>query len=460
MIRCILKMHGERVTILSRKKEEISILKIGKTKLWRNLLLCCAISAAAAALSGVTVNRLLTVLVERYVDNPESELRYTDEVMDEFQEYVTEKELSIYDTKEVLSWIEDKGELDIYFGGPSELIELVKETEDKYVDTVVDVGLYDYGFNSYDIRFSDGTIKSYPILYRAVRYYDFAFIVAIFLAGNVFVYVLLALVRKRLAYIVKLSDEMKILEAGNLDYEITVKGKDEIACLGKSINDMRKAVIEKMQKESEAISANEELITAISHDLRTPLTKQIGYLEILERKKYKDAEQEREYLQKTKANAYAMKEITDQLFRYFLAFSKGRNVEEWVVINGKNILEKLLEEQGMFLKSQGFQVNIAPFEQDFEIRINEEEFGRIFDNLFINIGKYADAGEEVTIFHNFSSKYFVLSLKNGIKKEKQEFESTKIGLRIVENFMKHMGGRAKVIEAEDRFEIVLYFPIL
>ena len=72
MIHCILKMHGERVTILSRKKEEISILKIGKTKLWRNLLLCCAISAAAAALSGVTVNRLLTVLVENYVDNPES----------------------------------------------------------------------------------------------------------------------------------------------------------------------------------------------------------------------------------------------------------------------------------------------------------------------------------------------------------------------------------------------------
>ena len=77
---------------------------------------------------------------------------------------------------------------------------------------------------------------------------------------------------------VDLRDDLRLLEAGDLDHEVTVSGNDELSQIGEGINNLRRNVLHKIQTERDAITANHELITAMSHDLRTPLTKQIGYL--------------------------------------------------------------------------------------------------------------------------------------------------------------------------------------
>ena len=62
--------------------------------------------------------------------------------------------------------------------------------------------------------------------------------------------------------------------------QVKLKGKTELAELAQSFDQMRQAIAARMERESEAVRANQELIGALSHDLRTPLTKQSSYLEL------------------------------------------------------------------------------------------------------------------------------------------------------------------------------------
>lgn len=111
-----------------------------------------------------------------------------------------------------------------------------------------------------------------------------------------FIVLVLFFINKKTSYIGVLEKEIKILEGGNLDYPITLKGKDELSSLAQSINEMRKSFIERLESEERARVANSELVTAMSHDLRTPLTALVGYLDIIEYKKYQDQEALAKYI--------------------------------------------------------------------------------------------------------------------------------------------------------------------
>ena len=73
----------------------------------------------------------------------------------------------------------------------------------------------------------------------------------------------------------------KFLEGGNLDYKITVSGKNELSSLAKGLDDMRIAFKEKNDNEIQMLKANKRIITEMSHDLRTPLTSVMLYSDIL-----------------------------------------------------------------------------------------------------------------------------------------------------------------------------------
>ena len=70
---------------------------------------------------------------------------------------------------------------------------------------------------------------------------------------------------------------------------------------------MRKSFIGRLESEDKARLANSELITAMSHDLRTPLTVLVGYLDIIEYKKYKTDENLRQYIHNSREKAYQIK---------------------------------------------------------------------------------------------------------------------------------------------------------
>ncbi|MBR6628987.1 MAG: argininosuccinate synthase, partial [Bacteroidaceae bacterium] len=96
--------------------------------------------------------------------------------------------------------------------------------------------------------------------------------------------------------------------------------------------------------EQQMRSANSELITAMSHDLRTPLTSLLAYLEIIERKKYVDEEQMYSLIHKSIGQTMRIKNMADKLFEYFLAYATEWEEAEMEFVDADMLLEQILGE--------------------------------------------------------------------------------------------------------------------
>ena len=101
------------------------------------------------------------------------------------------------------------------------------------------------------------------------------------LSGLCFAVILYLLIRKKVKYIELLGKELEILKGGDLNYQITIRGNDELAALAGEMDSMRRAIRSRQEEEELAHLANRGIVTAMSHDLRTPLTALMGYLDIL-----------------------------------------------------------------------------------------------------------------------------------------------------------------------------------
>ena len=81
--------------------------------------------------------------------------------------------------------------------------------------------------------------------------------------------------------VASLKDEILRMAAGNLRDSVPEMGQDEIGIIAEELDNLRTALQDTLVREKESRRANQDLITAMSHDLRTPLTILNGYLEVL-----------------------------------------------------------------------------------------------------------------------------------------------------------------------------------
>ena len=133
---------------------------------------------------------------------------------------------------------------------------------------------------------------------------------------------------------------------------------------------MRQAIAARMERESEAVRANQELIGALSHDLRTPLTKQSSYLELALSERYKsDAAGMRACVEKASKATGELRERIEELFSYFLVFSGEKGPEPLLEdVDGTQVLARLLGEQAEFLRLRGFSVDCQAVPEGLRLR--------------------------------------------------------------------------------------------
>ena len=139
-----------------------------------------------------------------------------------------------------------------------------------------------------------------------------------------FVIVMLG-IRQAIRYIRALCGEIQILEGGNLEYPITVRGRDELAELAGSLEAMRKSIRTQADREKQLTQANQRMVTEMSHDLRTPLTSIFIFTEILRHKCRDCAPQLEEYVEKIDQKAQRLKQLSDHLFEYALITSDAKS---------------------------------------------------------------------------------------------------------------------------------------
>ena len=207
-----------------------------------------------------------------------------------------------------------------------------------------------------------------------------------------------------------------------------------------------------------------EAVTNISHDLRTPLTAICGYLDLLEREE--KSENTARYLSLIENRVDAMKQLTEELFRYSVILSTEEMVMETVHING--VLEESIAAFYGALTNRGIQPQIHMSDRRIEKQLNRDALARVFSNVLNNALKYSDGDLEITllddgkiVFSNTATRLNevqVGKLFDRFFTVEAARNSNGLGLAISKTLVEQMGGTIQAKLEEGSLCICIYFP--
>ena len=274
---------------------------------------------------------------------------------------------------------------------------------------------------------SDGMVK--PFLGEKQYWYNIMDVATVIMTVFAFLFVIMFYNTMVIGRIKRFSNEVVNISSGNLQSEIRVDSRDEIGRLAMSVDNMRNSLLETMNNEKAAWAANTALITAMSHDVRTPLTSLIGYLDIIEGKKFRTEEDLIRYIHSCREKAFQLKDLSDELFSYFLVFGNPGNAELEEVDAGI-LFQQLLGEHVAEVLNYGRNITLTyDIPEDVWVKVNVSSLRRLFDNLFSNILKYAGKDFPVEVCATYSENRIEILFRNTIWKEAKQRESTKIGVK-------------------------------
>ena len=209
-----------------------------------------------------------------------------------------------------------------------------------------------------------------------------------------------------------------------------------------------------------------ELITNVSHDLKTPLTAIITYVNLLQEDNVTE-EQRVQYLQILEQKSLRLKALIEDLFEVSKANSKNVTLN-LVDVDIVNLLRQVEFEQEDRLEERNLAVRLRLPEEKIMVRLDSQKAYRIYENLFGNIIKYAMEGTRIYVDLEQSEGEVTVRLKNITEQEitvsgeelterfvrgdvSRGTEGSGLGLAIVRSFTELMGGRFEVTVDGDLF---------
>lgn len=264
--------------------------------------------------------------------------------------------------------------------------------------------------------------------------------ISYFIAIAVFTLSFFYLTKRKMKQIEALAKGVMEIAKGNLGYRVKKKGIDEIALLTENVNHMAEAIMTNIEMERKIEQQKNELITNVSHDLRTPLTSIMGYLRLLREGRYETKEQYEEYLKIAFSKSEQLKNLIDDLFEYTKLTNENIVMgKQEVCIN--ELLEQLIEE----LIPQAEENNRSFVKHFLEERIftfiDTEKMVRVFDNLLMNAIKYSLGNSQILVSFERKESQVIISIAN----ESDEFTSEEL-VNLFERFYKKDQSRTKVAE--------------
>lgn len=234
-----------------------------------------------------------------------------------------------------------------------------------------------------------------------------------------FIFLFYFLTQRKMGYIEELAGGLRIIATGELDYRMPERTKDELGTLALDMNRMAEQLQRRIEEERRAEQLKNELITNISHDLRTPLTLIIGYLKLMEDRSYQTPEQALSYASIAYQKAEKLKTLIDDLFE----FTKLSNHD--VPMHRKttamnDLLEQLAEEHVTIAEEQQVSIVRHFASEKLYTVIDPEQMIRVFENLLGNAIKYSSKPGMITIAVMREEQQLVVRISNNASELKQE----------------------------------------
>lgn len=400
-------------------------------------------------------------VIIQFFDNAEFEQKHRLQQAESLQTFLDEEELDEESLGRLSSWEKHQPILllEIYDGQrciySSRKDTITKRSRKIYLGDPELIPESDFAFG---IHLGEKPVTAIIYADFVYMYYMIGTVVAFVSAVVLFVVLFLFSNRKLIRYICRLEEEVQILEGGNLEYEVSVQGNDELTDLARSMNRMRVSLLEQMKKEQELQQVNRRLITEMSHDLRTPLTGLMLYTEILRFHRYHTEEELQEYLEKIDQKAYHLKQLSDHLFEY-AQDGKRRGSQE--KRSFQEVCREPLENMICELKARNFQVETELQWNSYPVMAGKDPIERIIENIGSNIVKYAHPDAPIRIETTYSNQYCGLIFMNTVAEERMEgvTESYGVGLESIRNLLKELNGVCNIEQTEAVFEISVLFPL-
>ena len=295
--------------------------------------------------------------------------------------------------------------------------------------------------------------------------------IVVLLGIAVFLLVLTLFVNKKVKF---LSSEVKVIKDEDFGKTIEVRGQDELAELCSSINNMSLELREKIDNEKKIEQNKNELITNVSHDLRTPLTSILGYVDLLKQNGFEDKEKFVEYISIIDERSKSLNTLINELFEYTKLNSHDIKLNYNTVEIG-SLVEQLSGEYSLIFKKEGLELISEIPEEDIFVDIDIQMIVRALENLLINAKKYSVRNSQVLVKLLQESNDIVISVENKVEnisqddldnlferfykvdKARKTGDSTGLGLSIVKRVVELHKGlvKAELINGVIKFKIIL-----
>ena len=238
----------------------------------------------------------------------------------------------------------------------------------------------------YDISITDSADSQGRVHVMAKDLFISAFVILISVALVVGLWVY----RSIAVPLVKLKKATQNIKEGNLDFVLDVEGKDEYSELCQDFEEMRRRLKESTEEKSLIEKENRELISNISHDLKTPITAVKGYVEGIMDGVADTPEKMDRYVRTIYNKTNEMDHLINEL-TFYSKIDTNRIPYTFSKLNVEDYFEDCSEEVGLELETRGIELVYANYvEKDVMVIADGEQIRRVIHNIISNAIKYMD----------------------------------------------------------------------
>lgn len=253
-------------------------------------------------------------------------------------------------------------------------------------------------------------------------------------------------------------DELHLIAEGQYDRRIPFRLTGDMGQVVNSINRLVDSTVNALEDERAIEKSKDELITNVSHDIRTPLTSIIGYLGLIVNQQNVEAVDAKHYAEIAYSKAEQMKLLVDDLFEYTTTRPNGAplRLNDIPIVN---FLEQVAADFELEAQKRKMAIEVLPNNRDVVLELDAEKMVRVINNLLSNAIKYGHADSVITMEVLKKEGVITIAVRNAgdpISKEvlehlftrfyraegsrSKETGGTGLGLAIAENIVQSHGG--------------------
>ena len=303
--------------------------------------------------------------------------------------------------------------------------------------------------------------------------------VYIFLLLSAIIAIIWRLIRRYRSFEMKhVVSELNYIAEGNFEHRIPSSTDSDLQEFINSIHVLVDSTVEAMEEERRIEQTKDELITNVSHDIRTPLTSIIGYLGLVTEKRYHSINEAEAYVKTAYQKAQQMRVLVDDLFEYTSVHQADASLNV-IEFNMIQLLEQLAIDFLIEAEEKNMEIKIISSRDKLMMYGDPEKLVRVFSNLISNALKYGVGGSHILVeVQKQKEQMLKVIIKNDGEKipnealgqlferfyraessRSQELASTGLGLAIVKSIVELHEGQISVRTTKDWTLFTIQLPI-